>query len=79
MSSVVKKLIREITELAVEVTNKTKHNVFARYYGHVNNFEVSYDNGINEVKLLDIYLDYKENNISKLKQAKRKLKKLLEE
>lgn len=84
MSSVVKKLIVEITELAIEANNKTNHDVFINYHGHVNCIEVNYHkngyySGSNEIKILDLYMDYEKNQISKLKQAKRKLKKLLEE
>lgn len=84
MSSVVKKLIGEITELAFEITNKTNHDVFVRYEGHVNAIIIDchkngYYSGSNEINILDLYMDSERNHISKLKQAKRKLKKLLEE
>jgi len=84
MNSVIKKLIGEITELAFEITNKSKHKVFVKYYGTVNCFEISYHqngkfNGSDEIAVLDIYMNHEKNIISKLKQAKRKLKKLLEE
>ena len=84
MNNVVKKLIGEITELAFEITNKTKHDVFVRYEGHVNAIIISYHNsgyygGSNEIEILNLYMDSQKNHISKLKQAKRKLKKLLEE
>jgi hypothetical protein len=47
MSSVIKKLIGEIIELAIEVTNQTKHDVFVNYSGHVNSINVNYHvNGI---------------------------------
>ncbi|MFW2500443.1 hypothetical protein [Clostridium diolis] len=79
-----KKLIGEITELAVDATNKTKHDVFADYHGHVSGFHVNYhangySTGTPETNIIDIYMDREKNQISKLKQAKRKLKKLLEE
>lgn len=35
------KLISEIQVLAVEVSNRTKHDVFAYFHGHTNCFEVS--------------------------------------
>jgi GH15 family glucan-1,4-alpha-glucosidase len=84
MSSVVKKLIGEITELAFEITNKTKHDVFVRYEGHVNAIIIDYHKngyyrGINKIKIVDLYMDSEKNHIAKLKEAKRKLKKLLEE
>ena len=84
MSSVVKKLIGEITELAVEITNKTKHDVFVRYEGHVNAIIIDYHkngyySGSNGIDILDLFMNNGKNHISKLKQAKRKLKKLLEE
>lgn len=84
MNSVVKKLIGEITELAYEITNKTKHDVFVRYSGHVNGIAVDlYVNGHSNEKssigLLNLYINSEGRAISKLKQTKRKLKKLLEE
>ena len=84
MSSVVKKLIGEITELAVEVTNSTKHDVFVSYHGQVNCIEVNYHvygyySGSPEISIANIYIDYEKDQIAKLKLAKRKLKKLLEE
>lgn len=84
MNSVVKKLIGEITELAYEITNKTKHDVFVRYSGHINGIAIDlHINGYSDenpsIELLNLYINSKEKTISKLKQAKRKLKKLLEE
>jgi len=84
MSSVVKKLIGEITKLAFEVTNKTKHDVFVSYHGHVNCIEVNYHvngyySGSPQINIVNLYMDSEKEHISKLKQAKRKLKKLLEE
>jgi hypothetical protein len=84
MSSVIKKLIGEIIELAIEVTNQTKHDVFVNYSGHVNSINVNYHvngyySGAPQTYIVDLYIDLDENKISKLKQAKRKLKKLLEE
>jgi len=84
MSSVVKKLIGEITELVVEVTNKTKHDVFVSYHGHINCIEVNYHvngyhSGSPQTDIVKLYMDYEKGQISKLKQAKIKLKKLLEE
>jgi hypothetical protein len=84
MSSVVKKLIGEITELAYEVNNKTKHDVFVTYSGHVNCIEVNYHvngyySGTPQTEIVNLYMDHEKEHISRLKQAKRKLKKLLEE
>lgn len=84
MSSVVKKLISEITELAVEISNKTKHDVFASYRGHVNCIEVNYHvngyrSGSPETSIVNIYINHEKDHVAKLKLAKRKLKKLLEE
>ena len=84
MSSIVKKLIGEITSLAFEITNKTKHDVFARYEGHVNAIIISYHDGgyysgSKEVEILELWMNSEKYHISKLKKAKRKLKKLLEE
>lgn len=84
MNCVVKKLIGEITELAVEVNNKTKHDVFVDYSGHVNSINVNYHengyySGTPQIHILNLYMDHEKEQISKLKQAKRKLKKLLEE
>lgn len=84
MSSVVQKLIGQITELAFEITNKTKHDIFVRYEGHVNAIIISYHNsgyygGSNEVEILELWMNSEKYHISKLKKAKRKLKKLLEE
>jgi len=84
MSSVVKKLIGEIAELAFEITNKTKHGVFVSYHGHVNCIEVNYHvngyrSGSPQSNAIILYMGAEKDHISKLKQAKRKLKKLLEE
>jgi hypothetical protein len=84
MNGVVKKLIGEITELAYEITNKTKHDVLVRYSGHVNKIEVDiymdgYSNEKFSIGLLNLYINSEGRPISKLKQTKRKLKKLLEE
>ncbi|EES51340.1 hypothetical protein NE172_01870 [Clostridium botulinum] len=84
MNSVVKKLIGEITELAYEVTNKKRHDVFVRYSAHVNCIEVNYHkngyySGSPAIKILEHYINTESNTISKLKQCKRKIKKLLEE
>lgn len=84
MNSVVKKLIGEIAELAAEVTSKTKHDVFVKYSGHVNAMTVEYyENGYsslkNSISLLDLYMRVERKPLLKLKQVKRKLKKLLED
>lgn len=84
MNSVIKKLIGEITELAVEITNNTKHDVFVEYRAQINAIQVYiYLNGWTVNKdcedILNLSLNWKEEKIKKLKSTKRKLKKLLEE
>lgn len=84
MSSVVKKLIGEISELAYEVTNKTKHDVFVDYKAHVNSIQVQvhingWENSKEPETILNLSMNWQPKIIKKLKQTKRKLKKLLEE
>jgi hypothetical protein len=84
MSSVIKKLIGEITELAVQVTNNTKHDVFVDYRAHINTFAIivhidGWDKNRNPKEILRLSLNWDDEKIKKLKQTKRKLKKLLEE
>ena len=81
------KLISEIQVLAVEVSEKTRHDVFTRFHGHTNNFEVSVCiDGWKKEKskdkcLIDSYMDLDSNSEIKkqLRRTKRKLKELLED
>lgn len=80
------KLISEVQVLAVEVSNRTKHDVFARFTGHTNNFEVSvcidgWKIEKDKDKLIDFYFDLDGNaEIKKqLRRTKKELKKLLED
>ena len=80
------KLISEVQVLAVEVSEKTKHDVFVRFTGHTNNFEVSvcidgWKIEKDKDKLIDFYFDLDGNEEIKkqLRRTKNKLKKLLED
>ena len=78
------KLIAEVQVLAVEVSNRTKHDVFTNFYGHVNKIVVSayfngWDDEIEEHSLMRVDMDLDSNaEIKKqLRRTKRELKKLL--
>lgn len=82
----IQKLIAEVEVLAIEVSMKTKHDVFTRFHGHTNNFEVSvcidgWKKEKDKDKLIDSYIDLDSNaEIKKqLRRTKRELKKLLED
>lgn len=84
MSKDIKKLLADIQALAIEVTAKTKHDVFVRYSAHINtiNVEVNYGgwstNTCSEV-ILNLSLTWEDKKLKKLKDCKRTLKKLLKE
>ena len=78
------KLMQEVQALAIEVSMKTKHDVFTNFYGNVNGIVVSaYFNGWDDEKeehsLMRVYMDLDSNaEIKKqLRRTKRELKKLL--
>lgn len=77
------KLMQEVQVLAIEVSNRTKHDVFVYFYGHVNCFkvEVCIDGWEEEEKecLMDSYMNHMSNaEIKKqLRRTKRELEKLL--
>lgn len=78
------KLMQEVQVLAIEVSNRTKHDVFVRFHGHTNNFEVSvcidgWKKEKDKDKLIDSYIDLDGNaEIKKqLRRTKKELKKLL--
>lgn len=80
------KLIAEVQVLAVEVSEKTRHDVFTRFHGHTNNLEVSvcidgWKKEKTKISLIDSYMDLDNNaEIKKeLRRTKRELKKLLED
>lgn len=82
----IQKLIAEVQILAIEVSMKTKHDVFTRYAGHTQGFEVGVCfNGFavepKERQLMRVYMDLDSNaEIKKqLRRTKRELKKLLED
>lgn len=82
MNSVVKKLIGEITELAYEITNKTKHDVFVRYYGHVNGIAIDiningYSEKNNDIGLLNLYINSDREAISKTETSQKKIKEVI--
>lgn len=82
----IQKLIAEVQILAIEVSMKTKHDVFTRYAGHTQGFEVGIClNGFaiepKEHRLMLVYMDINSNSEIKkeLRRTKRELKKLLED
>lgn len=80
----IQKLISEVQILAIEVSMKTEHDVFTRYAGHTQGFEVGVCfNGFavepEEHQLMIVYMDRSNAEIKKqLRRTKRELKKLLE-
>ncbi len=82
----IQKLIAEVQVLAIEVSMKTKHDVFVYFYGHVNEIAVGvYFNGFHAEKekhsLMREDIDMQSNAVIKkeLRRTKRELKKLLED
>lgn len=78
----IEKLINQIQVLAIQISTRTKHDVFLRYYGHVNAINVGIKmNGHNsdspEEKICDMYMDYLTN--TEIKTELKKTKRILEE
>lgn len=84
MSKDIKKLLADIQVLAIEVTTKTKHDVFTRYAGHVNTIVVNihyggWSSGDDGQDILELSLGLENEQFKKLKRCKRELQKILKE
>lgn len=82
MSKDIKKLLSDIQTLAIEITTKTKHDVFVDYAGHVNtiNIRICYGGWVPDMyteDLLYLSLNGPHEKFRELKSCKRTLEKLL--
>lgn len=85
MNKEIIKLISNIQELAILVSNFTVHDVFVNYLGHVNKISVTAildgykkDVEFTNTVFIDAYLDREINIVNKLKETEKALSELLE-
>lgn len=81
MKKHISKLILEIQELVLNISNNTDHDMFFSYSGHVQKIEVGYcKHGWTQnkkiIKVLDVFLDLSEDLDKELIKAKEFLSRL---
>lgn len=76
-------LLSDVIKKAIEVSEKTKHDVFIYYYPHVKSFEIDIHlNGWSEDKNADLHIKTylnAENTSKVLEQMKKELNQLIDE